>query len=41
MRALSGGHTRTDPPAQVALHHGDVVVWGSADRLRYHGILPL
>jgi len=21
--------------------HGDVVVWGGADRLRFHGVLPL
>ena len=29
---------RTPPPA---LFHGDVVVWGGADRLRFHGVLPL
>ncbi len=38
---LFGGHARTDPTTRVALHHGDVVVWGGADRLRYHGVLPL
>ncbi|HMT38125.1 MAG TPA: alpha-ketoglutarate-dependent dioxygenase AlkB [Thermomonas sp.] len=21
--------------------HGDVVVWGGADRLRFHGVLPV
>lgn len=38
---LFGGHARTDPTAKVPLHHGDVVVWGGADRLRYHGVMPL
>ncbi|MCJ0762517.1 DNA oxidative demethylase AlkB [Variovorax terrae] len=38
---LFGGHARTDPIVKVPLHHGDVVVWGSADRLRYHGVMPL
>ena len=26
---------------KVALHHGDVMVWGGVDRLRYHGVMPL
>jgi alkylated DNA repair protein (DNA oxidative demethylase) len=26
---------------RVPLVHGDVVVWGGEDRLRYHGVLPL
>lgn len=38
---LFGGHARTDKATRVPLYHGDVVVWGGADRLRYHGILPL
>ncbi len=38
---LFGGHTRADQAARVPLHHGDVAAWGGADRLRYHGILPL
>jgi alkylated DNA repair protein (DNA oxidative demethylase) len=38
---LFGGPARSDPAARVPLHHGDVAVWGGADRLRYHGILPL
>jgi len=38
---LFGGHERADRAARVPLHHGDVVVWGGADRLRYHGIMPL
>jgi len=25
----------------VELTHGDVVVWGGAARLRYHGVMPL
>lgn len=38
---LSGGHARTDPTVKVSLHHGDVMVWGGVDRLRYHGVMPL
>lgn len=38
---LFGGLQRADRAARVALYHGDVAVWGGADRLRYHGILPL
>jgi alkylated DNA repair protein (DNA oxidative demethylase) len=38
---LLGGHRRTDKTARIPLHHGDVVVWGGVDRLRYHGVLPL
>jgi alkylated DNA repair protein (DNA oxidative demethylase) len=43
MRAtfLFGGQRRTDPTVKVPLYHGDVVVWGGADRLRYHGVMPL
>jgi alkylated DNA repair protein (DNA oxidative demethylase) len=36
-----GGLKRNDPVRRIALHHGDVVVWGGPSRLRYHGILPL
>ena len=25
----------------MPLYHGDVVVWGGVDRLRYHGVRPL
>ena len=25
----------------MPLFHGDVVVWGGADRMRYHGVMPL
>lgn len=38
---LFGGWQRRDPAQRILLSHGDVVVWGGADRLRYHGILPL
>lgn len=38
---LFGGHKRADRALRVALRHGDVVVWGGPDRLRYHGVLPL
>ncbi|MDO5623096.1 MAG: DNA oxidative demethylase AlkB [Pseudomonadota bacterium] len=38
---LFGGHARTDKAARLALHHGDVAVWGGEDRLRYHGVMPL
>ena len=36
-----GGLKRSDKPTKVALNHGDVIVWGGASRLNYHGILPL
>jgi alkylated DNA repair protein (DNA oxidative demethylase) len=38
---LFGGLNRTDKPTRVLLSHGDVVVWGGPDRLRYHGVLPI
>jgi len=38
---LFGKHVRTDPTIKVPLLHGDVMVWGAADRLRYHGVMPL
>jgi DNA oxidative demethylase len=38
---LFGGQKRSDRPARVSLRHGDVAVWGRADRLRYHGVMPL
>lgn len=36
-----GGLRRTDPTQRVRLTHGDIVVWGGAMRLAYHGVLPL
>lgn len=38
---LFGGHHRADKPQRVPLFHGDVVVWGGKDRLRYHGVAPI
>jgi len=38
---LWGGNRRADKAAKIPLYHGDVVVWGGRDRLRYHGIMPL
>jgi alkylated DNA repair protein (DNA oxidative demethylase) len=38
---LWGGLSRKDRPARVGLESGDVVVWGGAARLVYHGIAPL
>ena len=36
-----GGLQYEDPVRHLWLHHGDVWVWGGADRLRYHAIAPL
>lgn len=36
-----GGDKRADKTLRVPLAHGDVIVWGGAARLRFHGILPL
>ncbi|MFM0718944.1 DNA oxidative demethylase AlkB [Paraburkholderia strydomiana] len=43
MRAtfMFGGLKRTDPTIKVSLYHGDVMVWGGVDRLRFHGVMPL
>jgi alkylated DNA repair protein (DNA oxidative demethylase) len=38
---LFGGFKRTDKALRLNLSHGDVVVWGGPDRLRYHGVLAL
>lgn len=38
---LFGGHRRADRPRRVPVTHGDVVVWGGAARLRFHGVQPL
>lgn len=38
---LWGGFRRKDKPRRLLLEHGDVLVWGGPDRLRYHGIAPL
>ncbi len=36
-----GGLQRSDKALRVPLQHGDVLVWGGASRLRFHGVLPL
>ncbi len=38
---LFGGLKRNDPQTRIALHHGDVIVWGGPARMAYHGISPL
>ncbi|MEY9725600.1 DNA alkylation damage repair protein AlkB [Bradyrhizobium yuanmingense] len=38
---LFGGLPRADKPRRFRLVHGDVVVWGGASRLVYHGVAPL
>lgn len=38
---LFGGTQRSDQPARLLLGHGDVLVWGGPDRLRFHGVMPL
>ena len=36
-----GGFERAEPGTRVPLSHGDVVVWGGPDRMRFHGVRPL
>lgn len=36
-----GGLSRKDAVQRLPLMHGDVVVWGGAARLRFHGVLSL
>ncbi len=38
---LFGGPNRADKARRIPLHSGDVVVWGGASRLFFHGINPL
>jgi alkylated DNA repair protein (DNA oxidative demethylase) len=38
---LWGGLARGDRARRLRLAHGDVVVWGGASRLVYHGVAPL
>lgn len=38
---LLGGVRRADRAQRLALNHGDVLVWGGPDRLRYHGVQAL
>jgi DNA oxidative demethylase len=36
-----GGMQRSSPVQSVALHDGDVMVWGGRSRLIFHGVRPL
>jgi DNA oxidative demethylase len=36
-----GGLKRSDRVSKLALHDGDVLVWGGPARLTYHGVAPL
>jgi DNA oxidative demethylase len=38
---LWGSKIRGNQVRRVPLHHGDVVVWGGADRLNFHGVHPV
>ncbi|MEL0027138.1 MAG: DNA oxidative demethylase AlkB [Perlucidibaca sp.] len=38
---LFGGMSRSDRPLRLPLRHGDVLVWGGPDRLRFHGVHPV
>ena len=38
---LFGGLRRKDRPRRLRLESGDVVVWGGASRLAFHGVAPL
>ena len=38
---LLGGRARFERAEKLELLHGDVLVWGGPDRLRYHGVMPL
>ncbi|MCF4996376.1 DNA oxidative demethylase AlkB [Pseudomonas syringae] len=38
---LFGGFARGDKSQRIPLLHGDMVVWGGVDRLRFHGVLPI
>jgi alkylated DNA repair protein (DNA oxidative demethylase) len=38
---LFGGVRRAQRPRHIPLAHGDVVIWGGAARLSYHGVLAL
>ena len=35
---LWGGKMRTERVRHIPLYHGDVMVWGGPDRLRFHGV---
>jgi len=38
---LFGGFARSDKSQRIPLLHGDMVICGGVDRLRFHGVLPI
>ena len=40
-RFMWGGLTRGERYHTVPLEHGDVMLWGGVDRLRFHGVMPV
>lgn len=38
---MFGGLNRRDPVKRFPLEHGDMLVWGGASRMVYHGVAPL
>ena len=36
-----GSNKRNETPNYHLLEHGDIVIWGGVDRLRFHGIKPI
>ncbi|UXV17193.1 DNA oxidative demethylase AlkB [Pseudomonas fluorescens] len=38
---LFGGPERSSKTQKISLFHGDIVVWGGVDRLRFHGVMPI
>ena len=38
---LLGGNHRSGAVIRIRLQHGDVLVWGGPDRMRFHGIQPV
>jgi DNA oxidative demethylase len=38
---MLGGLQRNSPVRSIALHDGDVMVWGGRSRLTFHGVRPL
>jgi alkylated DNA repair protein (DNA oxidative demethylase) len=38
---MVGGEKRTNPVTSIALHSGDVLVWGGKSRLIFHGVRPV
>jgi alkylated DNA repair protein (DNA oxidative demethylase) len=38
---LLGGFSRQAETQRLLLQHGDVMVWGGVDRMRFHGVMPI